>query len=107
MDIRKGNNMPHAYRLSLTHLFDQRGNPVDRHVCEFEFENHDDLAAIIQRARDNAVVPDAEVLEFCVGLKLLAEVAIRHKDDPVFAEFFPHLGAFIRSIKTLKAGKEA
>lgn len=97
--------MPHTYRLSLTHISDQRSNPVTREVCEFEFQNHDDLTAIIERARSNNVVPASEVLEFCVGLKLLTEVAMRHRTNPAFAEFFPHLGTFIRSIKAPKSEK--
>lgn len=99
--------MPHTYRLSLTHLSDQRGNPVAKEVCEFEFQNHDDLAAIIERARANETVPADEVLEFCIGLKLLTEVAMRHRNEPAFAEFFPHLGAFIRSVKVPKSNEAA
>jgi hypothetical protein len=98
----KGDKMPHTYRLSLTHLSDQRGNPVGKEVCDFKFENHDDLTAIIERAKGNEAVPSGEVLEFCVGLKLLTEVSMRHRNEPAFAEFFPHLGAFIRSIKAPK-----
>ena len=95
--------MPRTYRLSLTHLSDQRGNPVVKHVCEFDFKNHDDLTAIIERALQNGIVPNDEVMEFCIGLKLLAEVAMKHRDEPAFAEFWPHLGSFIRTIKEPKS----
>ena len=91
--------MAHSYRLSLTHVSDQRDRPVGTEICAVEFQNHDDLAAIIERARLIRIVPEDEVIEFCIGLKLLAEVAMRHRDEPAFAEFFPHLGTFIRSIK--------
>ncbi|MBB4000715.1 DUF3861 domain-containing protein [Aureimonas pseudogalii] len=97
--------MPHTYQLVLTHISDQRGNAVGQEVCQFEFQNHDDLATIIERTRVNNIVPVDEVSEFCIGLKLLTEVAMRHRTEPTFAEFFSHLGAFIRSIKAPKSNE--
>ncbi|WP_158555137.1 DUF3861 domain-containing protein [Fulvimarina endophytica] len=99
--------MAHTYRLSLTHLSDQRDRPVGAEICDIEVRNHDDLAAIIERARSNGIVPEDEVAEFCVGLKLLTEIAMRHRSEPAFASFFPHLGAFIRSIKAPRSEEAA
>jgi hypothetical protein len=99
--------MAHTYHLSLTHLSDQRGSPVVKKVCEFDFKNHDDLSAIIERALQNGVVPNDEVMVFCVGLKLLTEVAMKHRNEPAFTEFWPHLGTFIRSIKEPKSKEQA
>ena len=99
--------MPHTYHLSLTHESDQRNNPVGKQVCEFDFKNHDDLSRIIERARQSAVVPSDEINEFCVGLKLLTEIAIKHRNEPAFAEFWPHLGTFIRTIKEPKSKEQA
>ncbi|AJC81932.1 hypothetical protein IE4803_PA00288 (plasmid) [Rhizobium etli bv. phaseoli str. IE4803] len=99
--------MPHLYHLSLKHLADQKGNSVGETVCEFDFHNHDDLAKIIQKAKDNGVVPESEVFEFCLGLKLLTKIAMKHRDEPEFAEFFPHLGTFIRAIKAPRTRETA
>ncbi|WP_201840426.1 DUF3861 family protein [Microvirga zambiensis] len=91
--------MPHTYRISLTHVSDHRGNPVQLPICEFKFTNHDDLGKIIERATRNAIVPEKNIEAFCLGLKLLTEVVMEHRDKPAFAEFWISLGSFIRSIK--------
>jgi hypothetical protein len=99
--------MPHTYHLSLTHVSDHQNNPVGERVCDFDFKNHDDLTHIIKRARQNNIVQTNEIDEFCLGLKLLTEVAMKHRNEPAFAEFWPHLGTFIRSIKEPRSREQA
>ncbi|APO78278.1 hypothetical protein AM571_PC00540 (plasmid) [Rhizobium etli 8C-3] len=90
--------MPHTYHLTLKHLSGQRENPVGETVYECKFNTHDDLTKITKKERRNEV-PEAEVFEFCAGLKLLTEVTMKHCGNPKFAECFPHLDTFILGIK--------
>lgn len=99
--------MPHTYHLTLTHLSDSRGEKIGKLACDFDFTSHDDLNVIIERALRNGVVSKGEVQEFCVGLKLLTEVVMKHRTEPGFAEFWPHLGTFIRSVKKPKSNEQA
>lgn len=99
--------MSHSYQFRVIHLADRRGNAVARQVCEFQFANHDDLGLIIERASRNAILPEKDIEAFCVGLKLLTEVVMVHRNEPAFAEFWPHLGTFIRSIKAVKKSEQA
>ena len=91
--------MPYTYRVALKHVSASSGNPVHGGVCEFETTNHDDILQIIERARQNSILPEEDVAAFCLGLKLLAEVVMKHRGEPLFSEFWPHLGDFVRGIK--------
>lgn len=94
--------MPHHYRVDIW----QRESPADASktpVLSFETTNHDDLAAILAKVRASAAVPEAEAAEFVVGLKLFAEVMLRHRKEPLFEALMPHMGAFMKRLKASAA----
>ena len=63
----------------------------------FDIENHDNLMEIISFSKDkNWFENKSQNIEFIVGLKLLGEVAIRNKKNPLFEEFLPALGELIK-----------
>ena len=98
----KGFSMSHKYRVTLEHVADNQGKPVTGQQVVFETENHDDILALMQRIRDKMPLDEASSQAFCLGLKLFGEVMLQHRDYPLFAEFAPHFGSFMKSLK--KAG---
>lgn len=65
----------------------------------FYVTNHGDLLQVLGHTRERGAVPETEAAEFTIGLKLLSEVLLRHRQEPLFAELFPHLGNFIKKLK--------
>jgi hypothetical protein len=88
-----------TYSVTLKLVSDRHGHPADGGSCEFETTNHDNILEIIEHARQNPILPEQDAPALGVGLKLLAEVVMKHRDEPPFSEFWPHLGTFIRGIK--------
>lgn len=66
----------------------------------FIVESHDDLIATVKRVRDMNIVPEQEAPALAVGLKLLAEVVIRHRNEPLFAELSNAIPTFIKGLKS-------
>lgn len=68
----------------------------------FDFDNHDDIFAIIERlqTRDD-LVSAKEIPRFVLGLKLLGKTLMENREHPLFAGLFPH---FVEFMKTLKKG---
>lgn len=93
--------MPYTYSIALTPLSDHHGRATPGNSYTFETTNHDNILHIIERARCGEYLPEKDVAAFCVGLKLLSEVVMTNRSEPVFAEFYPALGKFIRGIKSL------
>ena len=91
--------MGHLYRIRVDHVQDAHGVAQDGRFVEFTAENHDDIIAIIDRVRGKAVVPEDEAAAFSVGLKLLGEVMLRHRKEPLFTDFGD---AFMHFMKRLK-----
>jgi len=89
----------HLYAVTLEHLADPDGKPVDRPAIRFQARNHDDLYAILDRARGKLALSEDETTAMVVGLKLLGEIALTHRDDPLFSELTGHLGGFIKKLK--------
>jgi hypothetical protein len=44
--------------------------------------------------------------EFTIGLKLFAEVLLRHRREPLFAELFPHFNVFMKKLKKRDAAQD-
>lgn len=67
---------------------------------EFEFENHDNIFNLIEQTKDSQWFEDkSQNTEFIVGLKLLGEVIIRNRKNPLFEELSPAFGQFMKKLK--------
>jgi uncharacterized protein DUF3861 len=93
----------HTYRITIEHLADQDGSPVATPAFTFLARNHDDIPAIVQRARPSLPFDADESSALLVGLKLFAEVMLVHRKDPLFEEFYPHVGKFMQQLKELSS----
>ncbi|MDQ0393774.1 DUF3861 domain-containing protein [Labrys monachus] len=93
--------MQHTYRVTVQSLSAE--DTVSEAGLTFDVTNHDEILGLVDRVAARQVLPKDEVAEFTIGLKLFSEVMLRHRREPLFAEFFPHFGAFM---KRLKGGSE-
>ena len=67
---------------------------------ELEFTNHDDIFNIIERLESRQLFAEpGQHTEFAIGLKLFSEVLLTHREHPLFAEFRPAFGEFIKRLK--------
>jgi hypothetical protein len=67
---------------------------------ELKFSNHDDILHIVRLMQAKAIFSDPEeAAQFALGLKLFSEVLLKHRAHPLFEEFGPALGAFMKKLK--------
>jgi len=87
------------YKITLEEVELKDGLQGEKNL-EFKFENHDNLFDIIDKMQEKNVFGDkGQSLEFALGIKLLSEIMLKHKDNPLFEELKP---AFIQFMKKLK-----
>jgi hypothetical protein len=90
----------HRFRITVEHLADAHGNPSTHEApLQFEVGNHDDILAMVDRARERGQFPPDTAAAFAVGLKLFSEVMLENRSHPLFAEFAPHFGEFMKNLK--------
>lgn len=89
--------MAHTYRLMLSKLANSEAENAQQH--EFDFISQEDLENIFDQTKNNNIVTDDEIYQFCVGLKLFMSIAMKHRKDQHFDALWPHLRAFLLSIK--------
>lgn len=94
--------MPHKYRVTVQPI-DGGSNAHAGDALTFDIANHDDLLDITSRIRGLNVLPEGEVAEFAIGLKLFTEVLIRHRREPLFEALWVDIGRFMKRLKALGA----
>ncbi|MES2604773.1 MAG: DUF3861 domain-containing protein [Pseudomonadota bacterium] len=91
----------HLYRVTLEHLEDPKGNPVEKAPLQFEIKNHDDLFAIVEAVKGKGLFSDTNAAAFAIGLKLFREVMLEHRDNEMFQQLNPHFSEFMKAFKKL------
>lgn len=91
----------HLYRLTLEHLEDAKGNPVETAPLQFDVKNHDDLNAIVAKVKAKGLFDANESAAFAIGLKLFREVMLQHRGSEVFKDLDPHFSEFMKAFKKL------
>jgi hypothetical protein len=91
----------HLYRITLEHLEDAKGNPMEREPLQFEVKNHDDLYSIVERVKAKGLFEESEATALAIGLKLFREVMLQHRDADVFKQLDPHFSEFMKAFKKL------
>lgn len=94
--------MPYAYRFVIQRL---NATPLDGAACDLAFDatNHDEIIELVDRVKSARILPDDEAAACLVGLKLFSEVMLRHREEPLFADLFPHFSLFMKRLKTAAA----
>ncbi|HEY0161817.1 MAG TPA: DUF3861 domain-containing protein [Edaphobacter sp.] len=93
----------YRYRITVEKLTDAKGEAADGQSLSFYASNHDDILAIVNRLEEKLPMAAGTVASLGVGLKLFGEVALMHRNDPLFSEIRPALAAFIQQLKQLPA----
>lgn len=91
----------HAYQVQLHPL--DADSPQAGKVIEFHHCNHDELSGIVDRVRATSGLPVESAAALAVGLKLLAQTMLDHRDDPLFQGLRPPLRDFIGTLKARAA----
>jgi len=89
----------HLYRITVEHVEDAKGNAVETPPLTFEARNHDDLFPIVARMRTRVIFEPDEAAALAIGLKLLGEVMLKHREHELFAPLRPHYTEFIKRLK--------
>lgn len=90
--------MPHSFRITV-HSLAAEPTAANRGSLTFDVTNHDDILGLVDRVKARDIVPESEAAEFTIGLKLFSEIMLRHRREPLFADLFPHFGAFMKRLK--------
>ena len=95
----------HQYEIIVKYLTDEHGNPSTyTDPLQFKVANHDDIFKIISILQNSKLLDEESIKAFVVGLKLFSEVMLENKDLPLFKEFMPDFGKFMKTLKqTVKA----
>lgn len=94
----------HHYRLRLEHLAPAAPEQPTHPPLELEFTNHDDIFQIINRMNSRQLFAEpGQATEFAIGLKLFSEVMLHNRAHPLFAEFGPAFGEFMKRLKSSPA----
>lgn len=90
--------MPHRYRVTVESLSAEPPAGGSGSLT-FDVTNHDEILGLVDRVAARDLLPEDEAAEFTIGLKLFSEIMLRHRREPLFAELFPHFGAFMKRLK--------
>jgi hypothetical protein len=93
----------YRYRITVEKLADAKGQAVTGQSLSFYATNHDDILSIVKQLEAKLPYASGTTASIGVGLKLLGEVALAHRNDPLFAEIQPALASFIRQLKQVPA----
>lgn len=89
----------HHYRVTVDYLADADNQPVNVAPLQFDAPNHDDVFALIDKMSSHTDLGRDDVARFVVGLKLMSEVMLENRDNPLFAALKPHFSAFMQELK--------
>jgi hypothetical protein len=89
----------YRYRITVEAMMEARGEPAYGRTLTFEASNHDDILGIVERMRARLPFDEHTTAALGVGLKVFSEVALMHRNDPMFAKVRPVLNEFVRELK--------
>ena len=98
-------NRHYSYRITVTPTgAPGEGAPL-RPAFSFDATNHDDILALVERARASSGLTPDDAASMVVGLKLLGEVMLREKNNPLFDPLRGGMRDFIGNLKALSRDK--
>ena len=95
----------YSYRITVTPTGAPGEGEALRPPFSFEATNHDDIIAIVERARASSGLTPDDAASMAVGLKLLGEVMLREKGNPLFDPLRGGMRDFIGKLKALGRDK--
>ncbi len=73
----------------------------------FEVRNHDDLLKIVESVRAKGLLDPEKSAALAIGLKLLSEIVLEKRHEPLFAPLLEPLHAFIKRLKATESSPAA
>lgn len=92
------------YRITIEPLPGNRA-PAPAEPLQFVARCHDDLLAIVERIRQRGEFNPDDAAAMAVGLKMLGEIVLENRDNPLFADLSQGIKAFIMKLKSGGAAK--
>ncbi len=90
----------YRYRITVEALTDAKGEPLEgSRTLTFDASNHDDILGIVDRMRTRLPFDTHTTAALGVGLKVFSEVALMHRNDPMFTSIRPALSEFVSELK--------
>lgn len=84
----------YAYKITVEPIKTPAG-PLDAAPITFTAPCHEDILALAARVGAD----DDKKLRLLIGLKLLGEVLLKDRENPLNAEFLKHFGEFMHGLK--------
>lgn len=92
----------HQYEITVKHIADPKGQPSTyTEDLIFTTYNHDDIFKVLEKLQQKEIIDEESMKSFAVGLKLMGEVLLEHKEMALFKDFLPQFIEFIKLIKKL------
>lgn len=88
----------YAYQVLLRPI--DADSPHAGKAIEFRHTNHDELSGIVDLVRTTSGLPAESATALAVGLKLLAQTMLDHRDEPLFQGLKQPLREFIGTLKS-------
>ena len=94
------------YRLTLELVETAKGEKGIQEPLHLEFTNHDEIFQIVERMQKRDLFQNKQqATEFAIGLKLFSEVMLKNRNLPLFEEFGPAFGNFMKKLKATPAAE--
>ncbi|NOL48560.1 DUF3861 domain-containing protein [Pelistega europaea] len=88
----------HQYAVTVDYIADAEGNEVNQ-TLRFNAPNHDNIFRIIELTQQREGFTPEMAQRFAVGLKLMSEVMLENKDNPLFQQLRPFMMEMMKVIK--------
>lgn len=89
------------YKLTLEQVSLMNEETILSEPLSLEFENHDEIFQIIEKIKAKQLFEEEnQSTEFAIGLKMFSEVMLKNRKHPLFEDFFPAFGEFMKKLKS-------
>lgn len=94
--------MKHTYRIAVSEHNPQRDNQLEE-VMLFDAAVHDNLTELLPKVTTRLELSAEQSQAFLLGLKLLGEVIMTERANPLIRELAPHFRAMMQVIKPARS----
>lgn len=96
----------HLYRVDITPVTNKEGNaPTNPQSIAFDFPCHDELHGLLAKVGVIEGLSEQESINLLMGIKMMGEVMLEHRDHTLFKDLNRPFGEFMRTFKQQAAQK--
>ncbi|MCA2016831.1 DUF3861 domain-containing protein [Vibrio tritonius] len=97
----------YLYRVDITPVTDKEGNePTNPQSIAFDFPCHDELHGLLAKVGVIEDLTEQESLNLLMGIKMMGEVMLEHRNHTLFKDLNRPFGEFMRAFKQQVAQQE-